>query len=108
MAEEEDRTGGAVVGATTGVVGDAATEFAEGQDQDAVELAMVTQVLDKSMDGVAQFAKETGMGSGLVGMGIIATLGQVVDTGGQTSDDQLGDALQRLSEGGFGVSLPAL
>ena len=78
-AEDKHRRGRAVVGSAVGVFLHPPAKFAEGQEQDALEISLLLQVGDEGGERVVQFRHETIVRVELPGMGVEAALAGVVN-----------------------------
>ena len=102
-AGEEDGAGGAVVGAGGAVFFDAAAEFAEGEDDDAVVEAGGFQIVQECFESAGEFAEKLRVWIKLGGVSVVAGLGDVEDARLAAELEQLGDQQQLLGELRVGI-----
>ena len=77
-----------MIGAAAGIFLHAPAKFTEGHHQYPPEVALDFHVFHERFYRVAQLAEQPLLRAGLVGVGVVAALGDVEDPRGQTAANQ--------------------
>ena len=108
LSEEEHRGGGAVVGASAGILIDAAAELAEGHHQNALVVAVLFHVGPERADALGKLLHELVMAAALLRVGVEAAEAHVVHARGQAARDHRGHRAQSRPELSAGILLDGL
>ena len=83
-------TGGPMVGAEVGVLGNPPAEFAEGHDAHVIAATDAVHVVQKRGDVVRRIGQQPGMNIGLLHVGVegVVAEGHVIDPGREAGGDQ--------------------